>query len=148
MAQIDLETPEAVDSPIRGLIGYALRRAQLRVFDDFFSTVSAEGITPARFSALMVVSANPGISQQALAQSLNIARSGVVMLVDWLEAAELVAREPLEEDRRTYALRLTRKGRERLKRIVQLVDAHEARVCSQLSAKEKETLLQLLSRVG
>jgi DNA-binding MarR family transcriptional regulator len=147
--QSDSETlDQAADETISGLIGYALRRAQLRVFDDFFSTVSGEGITPARFSALMVVSANPGISQQALAQSLNIARSGVVMLVDWLEEAGLVSREALEEDRRAVALHLTRKGRDRLKRIVQLVDAHESRVCSQLSAKEKETLLELLSRVG
>ena len=85
-------------------IGYALRRAQLRVFDDFYRTLAAERITPARFSALVIIDANPGISQTALAQTLDIARSGVVTLIDTLEHWELVSREPIAADKRAYEI--------------------------------------------
>ena len=138
---------DIAEGMLGGLIGYALRRAQLRVFDDFY-TLAGEGITPARFSALTVIDANPGISQTALAQALGIARSGVVSVIDTLEAMALVSREAIEEDRRAYALRLTRKGRERLERLRSLVKMHEARVTAKLSAKEKAMLLELLGRVG
>jgi DNA-binding MarR family transcriptional regulator len=130
-----------------GLIGYALRRAQLRVFEDFYA-LAGEGITPARFSALIVIDANPGISQTALAQSLGIARSGVVAVIDTLEDMGLVDRDAIEDDRRAYALRLTRKGRERLERLRSLVKVHEARVTARLTEREKQTLLELLAKVG
>ena len=138
----------ASEGELSTLIGYALRRAQLRVFDDFYRTLSVEGITPARFSALAVIDANPPISQSALAQTLEIARSGVVMLIDTLEALGLVSREPIEADKRAYALRLTKNGTTTLRRIRRQVAVHEARVCAHLKPTEKRALLELLSRVG
>ena len=138
----------ASEGELSALIGYALRRAQLRVFDDFYATLSIEGITPARFSALAVIDANPHISQSALAQTLDIARSGVVMLVDTLEALGLVSREPIEADKRAYALQLTQSGKTTLQRIRRQVAVHEARVCARLKPAEKRALLELLSRVG
>ena len=141
--------PEKVsESDLCSFIGYALRRAQLRVFDDFYKTLSVAGITPARFSVLVIVDANPGISQTALAQTLDIARSGVVMLIDTLEELKLVSREPLAADKRAYALHLTRTGRATLQRVRRQVAVHEARVCAQLGAKDKKTLLEMLRRVG
>lgn len=136
------------EGELSGLIGYALRRAQLRVFDDFFATLSVEGITPARFSALAIIDGNPGISQTTLAQTLDIARSGVVMLIDTLEKLELVSREPIEADKRSYALHLTRRGKTTLQRIRGQVAIHEARVCARLDGKEKKWLLTMLARVG
>ena len=138
----------ASEGELSALIGYALRRAQLRVFDDFYETLSVEGITPARFSALAVIDANPRINQSVLAQTLDIARSGVVMLVDTLEALGLVSREPIEADKRAYALRLTKNGKTTLQRIRRQVAVHEARVCAHLKHAEKRALLELLSRVG
>jgi DNA-binding MarR family transcriptional regulator len=139
---------DATDGPLRGLIGYALRRAQLRVFDDFFEQVAGEAITPARFSALMVVNAHPGVTQAELAHSLDIAPSGVAALLDSLEQSGLVRREALEQNRRAYALHLTAAGRQKLARLMELVSKHEARVCARLSADEKRQLLALLARVG
>ena len=136
------------EGELSALIGYALRRAQLRVYEDFYAALSVEGITPARFSALAVIDANPHISQSALAQTLDIARSGVVMLIDTLEGLGLVSREPIEADKRAYALRLTKNGKNTLQRIRRQVAVHEARVCARLKQSEKRTLLEMLSRVG
>lgn len=139
---------DATDGPLRGLIGYALRRAQLRVFDDFFEQLAGESITPARFSALMVVHAHPGVTQAELAHSLDIAPSGVAALLDSLEKDGFVRREPIEQNRRAYALHLTSSGNAKLRRLSQLVAEHESRVCARLSADEKRRLLEMLSRVG
>jgi len=136
------------EGELSGLIGYALRRAQLRVFDDFYAALSVEGITPARFSTLAIIDGNPGISQTSLAQTLDIARSGVVMLIDTLEQLDLVSREPIEADKRSYALHLTRGGKTALQRIRRQVAIHEARVCARLDEKEKKWLLKMLARVG
>lgn len=141
--------PELVsEGELSGLIGYALRRAQLRVFDDFYATLSVAGITPARFSALSVIDANPGVSQTTLAETLDIARSGVVSLIDTLEALGMVSREPIASDKRAYALHLTRAGKATLQRIRRQVAVHEARVCAQLGKKDKQALLEMLARVG
>ena len=136
------------DGELSGLIGYALRRAQLRVFEDFYAALSVEGITPARFSALCLIDANAGVSQTTLAETLDIARSGVVSLIDNLEKLDLVSREPIATDKRAYALHLTRNGKLTLQRIRRQVAVHEARVCSRLGKKDKQNLLELLSRVG
>jgi DNA-binding MarR family transcriptional regulator len=139
---------DATDGPLRGLIGYALRRAQLRVFDDFFEQLAGESITPARFSALMVVHAHPGVTQAELAHSLDIAPSGVAALLDSLEKAGFVRRSPIEQNRRAYALNLTTAGNAKLRRLGELVAEHESRVCARLSTEEKRRLLDLLARVG
>jgi DNA-binding MarR family transcriptional regulator len=143
------EPPVAVnEGELNSLIGYALRRAQLRVFEDFYEALSVEGITPARFSALILIESNPGIGQTTLAETLDIARSGVVNLIDTLQKLGLVNRQPIEADKRAYALYLTRTGATTLQRIRKQVAVHEARVCARLGKAEKRALLDMLSRIG
>lgn len=141
-------TGAVANAELDGLIGYALRRAQLKVFEDFYAALSVAGITPARFSALILIDANPGIGQTVLARSLNIARSGVVTLADTLESLGLVTRDPIAGDKRAYALNLTPAGRGTLKRVRDQVQVHEARVCAKLTKAEKALLLEMLARVG
>lgn len=53
---------------------------------------------------------------QALADSLILTRSGVTRLVDRIEKAGLVKREPAAEDRRGYYAILTEEGEAKLTR--------------------------------
>ncbi|MGB8436781.1 MAG: hypothetical protein WCE38_21240, partial [Burkholderiales bacterium] len=71
------------------LLGYALRRAQIAAFEDFYRATAGFGITPPRFTALVILGANPGLSQTALGQVLGIARSGAMLITDWLVGREL-----------------------------------------------------------
>src|SRR5690606_26563340 len=43
------------------LLGYALRRAQLRIYQDFFEALDAWDITPPRFSAMTLIHHNRGM---------------------------------------------------------------------------------------
>ena len=48
-------------------LGYFVRRLQVWVFQDFIRRLSSIDISPAQFSVLVVISANPGLSQSELA---------------------------------------------------------------------------------
>ena len=42
------------------LLGYSLKRAQLKVFEDFLRCVAPLQLTPAQFSVLLLLDRNPG----------------------------------------------------------------------------------------
>ena len=129
------------------LVGYAVRRAQLCIYEDFAATMDAEGITPQRFSSLVIVENNPGSSQTRLAEVMGIARSGVVALIDGFEEKGLVERQAAD-DRRSYSLTLTKAGARELKRYKQAVKAHDERISAALTAAEKKQLRALLRKLG
>ncbi len=128
------------------LVGYAVRRAQLSIYEDFAATLGADGLTPQRFSSLVIIGSNPGISQTKLAEVMGIARSGVVSIIDAFEEAALVERQD-SGDRRSYNLQLTREGQRQLKKYKNAVKEHDDRISQQLTEKERQQLRELLGKI-
>lgn len=128
------------------LVGYAVRRAQLSIYEDFGAALAAEDITPQRFSSLVIIGNNPGISQTRLAEVMGIARSGVVAIIDRFEETGLVERQA-SGDRRSYNLHLTREGQKQLKRYKKAVKDHDDRITGALTATEKQQLKSLLRKI-
>ena len=113
------------------LLGYSLKRAQLKVFEDFLHCVAPLQLTPAQFSVLLLLDKNPGRNQTEIASTLGILRPNFVAMLDGLESRELCARMRSTNDRRSHILVLTDKGRAVLARAKKLVAAkHEARLTS------------------
>lgn len=131
-----------------GLVGYAVRRAQLQIYEDFVRSLQAWNITPPRFSAMTVIAHNPDLKLTELASILGVARSGAVLLVDTLEAMGMVERQPSLVDRRAFRLALTDKGASTLQDITEAVVAHDARITAHLSVDERQTLLELLNKLA
>lgn len=129
------------------LVGYRLRLAQAAVFDHFLRRVGEHGVTPGRFGVLILIEANPGLSQSALAAALGIERSTMVTVIDRLESRGWVERNSSKTDRRSYALALTTAGADLLARATPLVRRHERQINAELSEEEKATLIELLERV-
>lgn len=132
--------------PLRTSIGYALRRAQLAVFDDFIRTLEIVGLRPAYFAALVVIELNPGQKQSVVSGALGIQRTNFVTMVDFLEQRGLLARHPCKHDRRSHELHLTEGGRSVLRQALQLHETHEARFAEKLEPGGREQLLSLLWR--
>ncbi len=130
------------------LLGYALRRAQVAVFQNFTEVVGASELTPGQFGVLVVIDANPGLSQTQLGNALGIDRSTVVAVIDRLEGRGLVARQPAPNDRRSHALHLSDSGKISLRRLTERVRAHERQIARHLSADEQARLIELLRRVA
>lgn len=131
---------------LENLVGYAVRRAQLSIYEDFAATLGEEGVTPQRFSSLVIIGSNPGISQTRLAEVMGIARSGVVSIIDSFEGAGMLERQD-SGDRRSYNLHLTREGQRQLKRYKIAVKEHDDHISQQLTEAEKRQLLALLGKL-
>ena len=109
-------------------LGYFIRRLQVWVFQDFIRTLAPVDIRPAQYSVLVVIAANPGLSQSDLADRLGIERARLVRVLDKLERRGLTQRLASPTDRRSHALRLTREGQKILKRAAMLAALHEAKL--------------------
>ncbi len=96
-----------------GHAGYAVRRFQIWIFQDFIKTLGDVDIRPTQYSVLTVIGANPGLSQMAVAKRLGIERARLVHLLDSLEQRKLVKRIKSKADRRSHALHLTARARRR-----------------------------------
>lgn len=130
------------------ILGYHLRRAQSAVFQDFAATMNGANVTPGQFGVLALIEANAGLSQTRLAEILGIDRSTLVAVIDKLEGQGLVERAARPNDRRSHALKLSREGQSHFESLAKLVKKHEARIARQLSARERQTLIALLQRIG
>ena len=131
-----------------GLLGYAIRRAQVAMFLAFHQATRGLEITPPRFTALVIVGANPGISQTTLGNVLGIARSGAMALTDWFESHQLVERRRKPGDGRAWGLRLTRRGEQLVARMKQNVVAEDQRRAAVLGSPERKELLRLLNKLA
>tara|TARA_R110002072_G_scaffold101056_18_gene222729 strand:+ start:1421 stop:1891 length:471 start_codon:yes stop_codon:yes gene_type:complete len=129
------------------LMGFNLRCAQLTLFQHFGKTVGREGISPPQFGTLLLIEANPDISQSAVAEALRFDRSTLVQIIDRLEERGLVVRNVSPTDRRSHALRLTDKGTAALATLKNLALAHEADVAAGLSDAERADLIALLAKL-
>ena len=125
-------------------LGYFIRRVQVWVFQDFIRTLASLDISPAQFSVLAVISANPGLSQSALAETLAIERARLVRLLHRLDARGLTQRIQSAADRRTHALRLTRAGKKILAQAKLLAAQHEARLIEKLGTQRYRLMVEAL----
>lgn len=130
------------------LLGYSLRRAQVAMFLAFHAATRGLDITPPRFTALVVIGANPGINQSVLGRVLGIARSGAMTLADWFEARGWVERRRRPNDGRAWGLHLTRKGEALVGRMRRAVLTEDRRRAAVLSAHERRALLRLLEKLA
>ena len=144
------ETPTgAVElGPLSKALGYALRRAQVAVFQDFHRSMASLDLRPAQYSVLHVIGYNPGLRPSQAAEALGITRTNFVPLLDELERHGLVERARDQKDRRTVALRLTEDGEALLRRAARRVRAHEKRMAERLEPGGAEQLLRLLERLA
>jgi DNA-binding MarR family transcriptional regulator len=130
---------------LAGLLGYRLRLAQQAVFRDFARSVP--GVSPGRAGILLLVEANPGVTQTRLAAAVNLDRSTLVGVLHGLEGEGLLERRR-GEDRRTNGLWLTRSGAALLARTKRKIRVHERRVAARLTAAERSQLLALLVKLA
>jgi DNA-binding MarR family transcriptional regulator len=131
------------------LLGYSLKRAQLRIFEDFLRCVAPLQLTPAQFSVLLLLDRNPGRNQTEIASTLGILRPNFVAMLDALESRDLCARIRSANDRRSHILVLTDKGRAVLARAKKLVASkHEARLNELLGPANRAALLSMLGKIA
>ncbi|AMM86352.1 MarR family transcriptional regulator [Martelella sp. AD-3] len=127
-------------------LGFLVRVAQVRVYDQFYERFGADDLRPGEFSMLWVMHLNPGIKQGILAQTLRIKPAHMTKAVRRLEDQGLIEREIPDHDRRSVLLRLTGKGEGFVAANKRNFFGENAYNTHGLSAEEAETLAHLLKR--
>ena len=128
-------------------LGYALRRAQIAVFDNFIGVLADLQLRPAQYSVLLVVEENPGRKQTEIAAALGIQRPNFVAMLDGLQKRGLVTRARSPLDRRSHSILLTPAGSALLAQAREAVRRHERGLCALIGGAEHDHLLDLLWRL-
>ena len=132
--------------PLAESLGFLLRLAQLRSFEDFFANLADKGVRPGEMSVLIVIQDNPGIRQGVVARALHIKRAHMAKMARALEDEGMISRSVPQDDKRAMELRLTEAGEARLATLRPAFERHEASHVSGLTAAEAEQLRSLLRK--
>jgi DNA-binding MarR family transcriptional regulator len=130
--------------PLSDSVGYALRRAQLAVFQDFFACFAAVDLRPAEFSVLLIVQRNPGLQQGRVAEALGIQPPNFAVLLRRLTARGLAEQRASPHSRRAVALHLTPAGSTLMQSAMAAMQTHERRITDRLGPARRALLLELL----
>lgn len=114
---------------------------------DFGRRAQHLGLTQAQWSALAQLHKYPGLTQVALAERLDVHPVTVTQLLDRMEKAALVRREPHEDDRRAFRVYLSASSEPMVAELSRLGQQTRERALSGLSAAERRQLDRLLARV-
>ena len=135
-------------SALTTIVGYPLRRVQLAVFDDFNRRFAALSLSPAQYSALVTIGANPGRKQSEIAGALGIQRPNFVAMMDELERRGLAERLRTPTDRRSRALALTAVGAALTARARRIQGEQEREIEKLIGRDGREALIAALTRLA
>jgi DNA-binding MarR family transcriptional regulator len=128
--------------------GFLLRKVSAASFEGFTEIAASYGLHPMHFGMLNIIEAEEPISQRDLSDRTGIDPSTMVARMDVLYEQGLVERKRSEGDRRSYEIRLSPAGRERLVELRGRAADHGRRFFEPLSATERRELHQLLGKLA
>ncbi|MFB4370738.1 MULTISPECIES: MarR family winged helix-turn-helix transcriptional regulator [unclassified Pseudomonas] len=136
------------DSWLDTLVGYALRRAQLKVFQHLVGNLAEHDLRPAQFTAMVIIDNEPGLMQADLARQLAIEPPQLVPLLNKLESRGLAQRVRGVQDKRAYGVFLTKAGIALLGKLKAIAVASDEAATAALDEDERAQLLRLLHKVN
>lgn len=138
------ELTEGAD--LAGLVGYQLQRLNLQFAAATQGLLRNYDISPARFSALLLIRDNPGCTQSALGKALDVNRASSMKIVNYLQDRGLVTRAA-SADMRANALFITPLARTLLPEILAALKAFDRSLMAGLSSAEQDQFLALLAKL-
>jgi DNA-binding MarR family transcriptional regulator len=125
----------------------ALMRVSGRLNDVVSRMVKEHGLTFPHFEVLMCVRAGEGISQQDVSDQLLVTKGNVCVIVQKLEAAEMLERRVDPRDQRFHRLYLTDRARRLLATILPGERMLFREILGVFTPAEQKTLHELLLRL-
>jgi DNA-binding MarR family transcriptional regulator len=99
-------------------------------------------LRPSDASVLLVIEANPNITQSEIGRMLDIAGANMAPLISRLDRRELLARQPV--DGRSHGLELTSAGRTLCARAKKIMSAHEERLMRKIPPAQRADFVAAL----
>ena len=125
---------------------YLLTRAQHSLMTHLKKELAAQGetLTPVQAGILFLLRENAH-TMTGLSRTLSIDNSAITGLVDRLENSGLARRTPDPNDRRTYLIRITDKGKAHLDRACVTIEKVNEEIKSGFSDKDVHTFTRVLN---
>lgn len=129
-------------------VGYLLSDSARMLRRSFNEQVRALGVTSAQARLLLLLDRHPGENQAYYAERLEIEPITLCRMIDRMEDAALVQRQPNPSDRRARLLFLTDKSRKEIARIRQALKVLIETMLSGFTPGEESQLMDLLQRAS
>jgi DNA-binding MarR family transcriptional regulator len=129
------------------LVGYNARRAALAVISQFLEEMAVYDLRPVDFSALSLITHNPGITSRQLCTTLGIQAPNIVAMVNGFEKRGLIARHAHPRDGRAFGLMLTADGEALMAKAEKTASNLESSVSEKLTPEERKTMIKLLKKI-
>ncbi|MDA7415450.1 MarR family transcriptional regulator [Xenophilus arseniciresistens] len=140
--------PERLEAgTLEALIGYNTRRAYSVISALFFERMAPYGLKQVEYSVLALLAHNPGATSRQLCATLDILPPNLVSLISALDRRGLIERRPHPRDGRAIGLHLTAAGLALAQETEQVVIELESDAADALTARERETLRNLLQKL-
>ena len=97
-------TSELIPAEFRGNLGFLVAKAKQLLSDELDVALRDSGLQIRHFAVLSLIRRRAGLRQTDLCEVLGVDRTTMVKVVDDLEGAGLLRREPHAADRRAHAL--------------------------------------------
>ena len=144
-SDVESSTAASLDDPLEGLLGYQLRRASHAMLDDLATVLNEFSIRPTTVSVILLVAANPGITQSRIGQILAIERANMAPLTAKLTKQGLLARSRV--DGRSHGLHLTAEGGAMVAKIRKRIAKHEEKFWKNTTGADRTAILAFLRSV-
>ena len=135
-----------INDPVKDLPGYALRRVSAAFMARLAERLARLDLRPAESTVLLVVAANPGVTQSEVGRLLGIASANMAPLVARLADRELIVREAV--DGRSQGLTLSDAGRRMTQKARAIVDDLESDLLERIPAAERAAFLKILAALA
>jgi len=118
------------------------RRYSQQVFDAHNIPLTGD-----QWVVLKRISEQEGINQREIADLTYKDPASVTRILDLLEKQALVSRKPVENDRRTYALFLTKDGRKLVEKVTPIAIEVRKKGLDGLTQKDAKQLQSILNKI-
>ena len=135
-----------INDPVKDLPGYALRRLSAGLMAKLAARLARHNLRPAEATVLLVIGANPGVTQSEIGRLLGIASANMAPLAARLADRDLIVREAV--DGRSQGLTLSETGRRVVQKARSVMDDLEADLFARIPAAERATFLKVLGTLA
>lgn len=127
--------------------GFLLGKALQQMEQKFAEGLVPFNINSRQYGVLLFIEENPYSSQKDISDNLHIDRTTMVSHIDHLETLRFVERTKNPNDRRSYSLLITEKGKEVLNSRWEFLTDVESEILTPLNQQERQLLKDFLIRI-
>lgn len=128
--------------------GFLLARLGLAFKTKALERIEQEGFEGHHYSVLAMLGEGARETQATIADALDVDPSRLVALLDTLEQRGLIVRQRDPHDRRRHLVNITPAGKRQLQRLRTIAQQLEDDFLAPLSAEQRRTFHELLSRLA